>query len=77
MARPSRVPAPEQLRLRLEELGWSQSDLASDLGVADSVISRLLSGERSPSLELAFRIERSKVAMPAETWVDSPATTAA
>ncbi len=63
------VPAAEQLRARLKKLEWSQLDLATAIGVNPGVVSRWLSGERTPSLEMAFRIERSKIGIPAEAWI--------
>lgn len=72
MSRSRRATAPELLQARLDELGWNQTKLAEVLGVHISQVSRWLSGQRAPSLDLAFRIERSKVALPAEAWVDAP-----
>jgi|GEM_PF-4064403 len=68
MADPS-TTAAEQLRARLKKLEWSQLDLATAIGVNPGVVSRWVSGERSPSLEMAFRIQKSKVAIPAESWI--------
>jgi transcriptional regulator with XRE-family HTH domain len=61
--------APERLRLRLTELGWSQTDLAKAIEVSTGVVSRWLSGDRVPSLDMAFRIQKSEVALPADAWV--------
>ncbi len=61
--------AAERLRARLKKLEWSQLDLATALGVSTAVVSRWLSGERTPSLEMAFRIQNSKIAIPAEAWL--------
>ncbi len=58
-----------RLRARLTKLEWTQSDLARELGVSTAVVSRWLSGERTPSLDMAFRIQNSKIAIPAEAWV--------
>jgi transcriptional regulator with XRE-family HTH domain len=63
------LPAAERLRARMAKLEWSQTDLARVLGVSTAVVSRWLSGERTPSLDMAFRIERSKMAIPAEAWI--------
>ncbi len=63
----------ERLRARLKELGWSQLDLANAIGVAPPNVSRWLSGERVPSLAMAFKIERSAVGLPADAWVTSGA----
>jgi DNA-binding XRE family transcriptional regulator len=64
--------AGERLKVRLDELGWSQRDLAREVKTSAAVVSRLISGERSPSLDLAFRIQGSAVALPADTWVTHP-----
>lgn len=66
MRKPS---ASERLKTRLDELGWSQRDLAREVDASAAVVCRLVSGERPPSLELAFRIQRSKVALPADAWI--------
>lgn len=64
--------AAERLRVRLKELGWTQLELALAIGVSGAVVSRWLSGERSPSLEMAFRIQNSAVGIPADAWIDPP-----
>ncbi len=66
---PEVTPAAERLRERLNKLEWSQLDLANAIGVSPGVVSRWLSGERAPSLEMAFRVQRSKVAIPADAWI--------
>lgn len=63
------VSAHARLRARLEKLEWSQNDLAHAIGVAPSVVSRWVRGDRAPSLEMAFRIERSKIGIEAEAWI--------
>jgi putative transcriptional regulator len=40
------------------ELGWSQGDLAEQLGVSRQTINALERGKYDPSLPLAFRIAR-------------------
>lgn len=62
----------EQLRTRLKELGWTQTELATAIGVSTAVVSRWLSGTRVPSLDMAFRIQNSPVAIPAEAWIATP-----
>lgn len=57
----------QTLEENLERRGWSQTDLAERLGVSTAAVSRWLSGERTPSLEMAFRIEEL-LGIPAETW---------
>jgi len=61
------------LRARLKKLEWSQLEFATAIGVTAGVVSRWLSGERTPSLDMAFRIQRSKVAIPADAWVSHSA----
>ncbi len=59
----------ERLRARLRELGWTQRQFAEAVGSSAPVVCRILSGERAPSLDLAFRIQRSEIAIPADAWV--------
>ncbi len=66
---PETSETAERLRARLKDLNWSQRDLASELKTSAAVVCRILSGERMPSLEMAFRIQNSKVAIPADAWV--------
>jgi len=50
--------------------GIKQSDLADRLGISQAFLSQLLNGRRTPSLELAVRIERlTGGAVPAASWV--------
>ena len=63
----------DRLKARLDELGWSQRDLAREVKTSAAVVCRLVSGERAPSLDLAFRIEKSPVAIPASAWVSHAA----
>jgi transcriptional regulator with XRE-family HTH domain len=63
--------AGDRLRARIDELGWTQNDLADRLGVSAGVVSRWLSGERTPSLEMAFRIQNSEVGIAADAWLRS------
>ena len=49
----SPVTSPgKQIQLRLEQLGWNQTDLAEVLEVPNSVVSSLVSGRRTISIEL-------------------------
>ncbi len=59
----------ERLRLRLKELGWTQREFAQACGASTAVVCRILSGERMPSLAMAFRIQNSALALPADAWV--------
>jgi transcriptional regulator with XRE-family HTH domain len=61
------------LRTRLRNLGWTQLDLASAIDVSPAIVSRWLSGDRTPSLDMAFRIQRSEVGLPADAWVSHSA----
>lgn len=45
------------LRSRLDALGWTQAVLADRIGSTPAAVSRWLSGERVPDLEMAHRIE--------------------
>ncbi len=58
-----------RLRARLRALGWTQRELAAALETSPAIVCRILSGERKPSLDLAFRIQKSRVAIPADAWV--------
>jgi len=61
--------AADRLRARLSKLEWTQADLAREIGASPAQVCRWLSGERTPSLEMAFRIQDSKIGIPAEAWV--------
>lgn len=47
-----------RLRILRAERGWSQADLASQLGVSRQTVNALETGRYDPSLPLAFRIAR-------------------
>ena len=68
------VPSEAALRLqaRLKELGWKAADLAEKIDVSPAVVSRWLASKRVPSLEMAFKIQNSEVALPAEIWLANP-----
>lgn len=53
----SRQVKPASLAAWLEQSGTTQTELAEQLGVVPSHISMLVSGDRTPSLDLAIRIE--------------------
>lgn len=46
------------LRERRAARGWSQGDLADELGVSRQTINAIETGKYDPSLELAFRIAK-------------------
>ncbi len=47
-----------QLKVLRAELGWSQADLAAELGVSRQTVNALEVGKYDPSLPLAFAIAR-------------------
>lgn len=60
------------LQTYLSESGLRQADLAQMVGVRQTTISRLARGILTPSLDLAFAIERAtKGAVPAAAWVSA------
>ena len=63
----TRPSAAEILRAHLDERGWSQARLGKEITVSTAVVSRWLSGDRSPSLEMACRIEAA-LGIPVATW---------
>lgn len=56
------------LEAKLYELGLTQADLSKRIGVSTGAVSRWLSGDRRPTLALAFRME-SELGIPAELWI--------
>ena len=52
------LPVKNTLPALRAELGWSQTDLAEQLGVSRQTINALERGKYDPSLPLAFRIAR-------------------
>jgi transcriptional regulator with XRE-family HTH domain len=66
----ARPDAPERLRLRLRELGWTQIELAVAVGASPANVSRWLSGERTPSLDMAFRLQGA-TGITADSWVST------
>lgn len=57
MSKKHRQTGSEQLRHYLKSTRTTQSALAAELGISDSHISEVLSGQASPSMVLADRIE--------------------
>jgi plasmid maintenance system antidote protein VapI len=57
MRRSSGRSGGEALIDKLAELGLSQTDLAARVDATGASVSRWISGERTPTLEMAFRIE--------------------
>ena len=62
-----KVSAAQRLRERLDEKGWTQTRLSEEIGTTDAAVSRWLSGERTPNLEMACRIETA-LGIPVEAW---------
>ena len=63
------------LQTYLSESGLRQADLAQMVGVQQTTISRLARGIITPSLDLAFAIERAtQGAVPAAAWVSPEET---
>jgi len=46
----------ENIKRRLEDLGWSHADLAAELGQHRSQVSRMLRGENSASVDYVERV---------------------
>ena len=58
----------ESLKKYLE--GKTKKDFAAKIGVSPSYLSQILSGAKSPQLDLAFRIEKATSGeVPATTWL--------
>lgn len=64
---PRRKTGAAILRARLKALRWSQSDLAKQIGVEPGPVSRWLTGARTPSLEMACRIQAA-TGVPVDAW---------
>ena len=60
---------PNQLRRYLGFTGKTQQELAADLGLHKSRLSRVLNGRERPNVELMYRLERhSNDYLPAHYW---------
>ncbi len=57
------------LLAELRKKGMTQSDLARLFGITAGAVSRWASGDRSPCLRLALRLER-ELGIPVEYWLD-------
>jgi putative transcriptional regulator len=59
---PARAPLRRRMRNQLRELraarGWSQADLATELGVSRQTVNAIETERYDPSLPLAFKIAR-------------------
>lgn len=53
-----RARAISLLRARILRLGWSQNELARRLGTDSAMVSRWLTGQRCPSLDMGLKIEQ-------------------
>lgn len=58
-----------KLRERLEEIEWSQQDLANQLGVGKSYVSQLMTGHRNPGLDTLESV--AKAVNVEATWLIS------
>lgn len=58
------------LEAKLGELGVTQADLSKRLGVSTGAVSRWISGDRRPTLAMAFRME-NELGIPAELWISA------
>ena len=54
--KPTQTAAGQRLRAWLKKAKWTQRDLASHLGVAETAISMIALGHRTPTLRLAARL---------------------
>lgn len=52
------VPVINRLRVLRAERGWSQGDLADQLGVSRQTVNAIETGKYDPSLPLAFAMAR-------------------
>lgn len=58
------------LKKYLKQTSLTQRDFAEVIGVSNGHLSQLISGQKSPSLELAVKIERETSGfVPANSWV--------
>jgi transcriptional regulator with XRE-family HTH domain len=62
------VPFGQWLLNRLEEKGWSMSELGRRCDTTHATISRLISGERKPSPELTIRLAYALDVTPEEVF---------
>ena len=75
-----RVGRPVEKRNKLGEWvdahGWTRQQLAEALGIAFGTATRLCSGARRPSLEMAVQIEDlTEGAVSVRSWLEVPAHT--
>lgn len=62
----------QNLREHLDQSGETQQEFAARVGVTQSYVSRILAGERVPSLQLALRIANA-AEIPVASLVDTSA----
>lgn len=62
--------ATEALQEALNERGWTQNELARQLETSSAVVSRWLTGQRRPELEMAVRLQRL-LGISVESWIAS------
>ena len=73
MSKSRRLVGGELLAAVLEERALSRSTLCTKLDINESAVSRWISGERTPSLEMAHRLER-ELGIPTEAWLHARAS---
>lgn len=57
----------------ITQCGEKRTVIAARLGISKSYLSDILNGNKTPSLDLAFRIERlTNGAVPASSWIATP-----
>ena len=65
-----------ELRVLRVERGWSQGDLATQLGVSRQTVNAVETGKYDPSLPLAFKIARTFGLTIEEIFLDEEAAPA-
>jgi len=65
----------EQITAYLKETKRTKADMARELGVSKSYMTELCSGEKTPGLQLALRIQAATGGLvPATSWLRSPSS---
>lgn len=63
-----RMRGPELLRQAMQARGLTQTALEASVGASKGLVSRWLSGERTPELSFAVRLE-DLLGVPARAWL--------
>ena len=72
---PKRARARRAIRAvesELQKRGWTQSDLARAMGTSSGTVNRWLTGERTPDLAMALKLEEV-LAVPVRLWAEEAA----